>query len=40
MKTESEKTPEQKRAIGRTVVILGALAIALYLYTVLGGPLG
>jgi hypothetical protein len=37
MKTESEKTPEQKRGIGRTIVILGALAVALYFYTVLGG---
>lgn len=37
MKTESEKTPEQKRAIGRTILILGIIVVALYLYTVLGG---
>jgi hypothetical protein len=37
MKTESEKTPEQKGVFVRTVMILGAIAIALYLYTILGG---
>lgn len=37
MTTETGKTPEQKRATNRTVIILGALAVALYLYTVLLG---
>ncbi len=37
MKTESEKTPEQKGVVGRTAMILGAIAIALYLYTIFGG---
>lgn len=39
MTVETEKTPEQKRAIRRTVWILGAIALGFYLYTVLGGLL-
>lgn len=37
MKTESEKTPEQKGVVGRTLMILGAMVIALYLTTMFGG---
>ena len=40
MKTESEKLPEHKSVVGRTVMILGAVAIALYLFTIFGGLLG
>ncbi|MEE9597767.1 MAG: hypothetical protein V3V96_13410 [Acidiferrobacterales bacterium] len=37
MKTESERSQQQKGVVGRTVMILGAIAIALYLYTIFGG---
>jgi hypothetical protein len=39
MKTESEKSPEHRGIVGRTVMILAAIAIALYLYTIFGGLL-
>jgi peptidoglycan/LPS O-acetylase OafA/YrhL len=31
------KTPEQRRAVVRTAVILGAIVLAIYLYTVIRG---
>ena len=37
MKTESERSQEQKGVIGRTVIILGTIGVALYLYTIFGG---
>jgi hypothetical protein len=40
MKTEWEKSPEHKSVVGRTVMILGAIAVALYLYTIFGGLFG
>jgi hypothetical protein len=32
-----DRTPEQRRAITRTAVLLGLVALAFYLFTVFGG---
>ncbi len=37
MTVASGKTPQQRRAIVRTAIILGLLALAVYLFTVFGG---
>ncbi|MEE8266847.1 MAG: hypothetical protein V3R62_10930 [Acidiferrobacterales bacterium] len=39
MAAESGKTPEQRRAIIRTVIILGAMALAFYLFFIIRGLL-
>lgn len=37
MAVDGRKTPEQKRAVIRTAVILGAIVLMIYLYTVIRG---
>lgn len=37
MTVDAEKTPEQRRAVVRTALILGVIALGFYLFTIFGG---